>query len=84
MCISQPRAGSEFLWRAYEGYSPEAVAEHTVAVMLALNRSIHRAYARVREGNFALDGLRGFDMNRRTVGIVGSPRENIPPERRAD
>lgn len=54
------------------GYSPEAVAEHTVAMMLALNRNIHRAYARVREGNFALDGLLGFDINRRTVGIVGT------------
>lgn len=53
-------------------YSPEAVAEHTVAMMMALNRNIHRAYARVRDGNFALDGLLGFDMNRRTVGIIGT------------
>jgi D-lactate dehydrogenase len=53
-------------------YSPEAVAEHTVALMLSLNRHIHRAYARVREGNFSLDGLLGFDMRRRTVGIVGT------------
>jgi D-lactate dehydrogenase len=53
-------------------YSPHAVAEHTVALMLALNRKIHRAYARVREGNFALDGLLGFDLHGRTVGIVGT------------
>lgn len=56
------------------GYSPEAVAEHTVAMMLALNRHIPRAYARVRDGNFALEGLLGFDMHRRTVGIVGTGR----------
>ena len=53
-------------------YSPHAVAEHTVALILALNRKIHRAYARVREGNFVLDGLLGFDMHGRTVGIVGT------------
>lgn len=55
-------------------YSPEAVAEHTVALILSLNRNIHRAYARVREGNFALDGLLGFDLKGRTVGIVGTGR----------
>ncbi|AKH43959.1 D-lactate dehydrogenase [Altererythrobacter atlanticus] len=54
------------------GYSPEAVAEHTVALILSLNRNVHRAYARVREGNFALDGLLGFDLKGRTVGIVGT------------
>jgi D-lactate dehydrogenase len=53
-------------------YSPYAVAEHTVGLMLALNRKIHRAYARVREGNFALEGLLGFDLNGKTVGIVGT------------
>jgi D-lactate dehydrogenase len=55
-------------------YSPDAVAEHTVAMILSLNRGIHRAYARVREGNFALEGLLGFDMKGRTVGIVGTGR----------
>ena len=54
------------------GYSPYAVAEHTIALMLALNRKLHRAYNRVREGNFALDGLVGFDMHGRTVGIIGT------------
>ena len=53
-------------------YSPHAVAEHTVGLILALNRKIHRAYARVREGNFSLDGLLGFDLNGRTVGIIGT------------
>ncbi len=54
------------------GYSPRAVAEHTVALMLALDRKIHRAYARVREGNFSLEGLLGFDLHLRTVGVVGT------------
>ena len=55
-------------------YSPYAVAEHAVAMILCLNRSIHRAYNRVREGNFALDGLLGFDLHSKTVGIVGTGR----------
>lgn len=53
-------------------YSPHAVAEHAVALLLALNRKIHRAHARVREGNFALDGLLGFDLHGSTVGVVGT------------
>lgn len=53
-------------------YSPYAVAEHTVALMLDLNRKIYRAYQRVREGNFTLNGLMGFDMYGKTVGIVGT------------
>jgi D-lactate dehydrogenase len=53
-------------------YSPYAVAEHTVALMLALNRKIHRAYNRVREGNFALEGLLGSDLHGQTVGIIGT------------
>lgn len=53
-------------------YSPYAVAEHTVALMLALNRKIPRAVARVHEQNFSLNGLLGFDMHGRTVGIVGT------------
>ena len=53
-------------------YSPHAVAEHTVGLILALNRKIHRAYARVREGNLSLDGLLGFDLYGRTVGIIGT------------
>src|SRR5688500_18245974 len=53
-------------------YSPYAVAEHTVGLILALNRHLHRAYNRVREGKFALDGLLGFDLRGRTVGLVGT------------
>jgi D-lactate dehydrogenase len=53
-------------------YSPHAVAEHAIALMLALNRKVHRAYNRVREGNFALDGLVGFDLHGKTVGLVGT------------
>lgn len=53
-------------------YSPDAVAEHTVALILTLNRKIHKASARVREGNFALEGLLGFDLRGRTVGVVGT------------
>lgn len=53
-------------------YSPHAVAEHAVALILALNRKTHRAFNRVREGNFALDGLMGFDMHGKMAGIVGT------------
>lgn len=53
-------------------YSPYAVAEHAVGLVLSLNRNIHRAYNRVREGNFALNGLVGVDLHGRTVGIVGT------------
>lgn len=53
-------------------YSPYAVAEHAVALLLSLNRNIHRAYNRVRDGNFRLDGLVGFDLNQKTVGIIGT------------
>ena len=53
-------------------YSPEAVAEHTLALILSLNRKIHRAHARVREGNFSLEGLLGFNLSSKTVGIIGT------------
>ena len=53
-------------------YSPYAVAEHAVGMMLALNRKFIRAHQRVMESNFSLDGLVGFDMNGKTVGIVGT------------
>lgn len=55
-------------------YSPHAVAEHAFALLLTLNRKTHRAYARVRELNFSLDGLVGFDLHGRTVGVVGTGR----------
>jgi D-lactate dehydrogenase len=53
-------------------YSPYAVAEHTVALLLTLNRKIHRAFNRVRELNFSLNGLVGFDLHGKTAGIVGT------------
>lgn len=56
------------------GYSPHAVAEHTLALLLALNRRIHRAYNRVREMNFSLSGLVGFDLHGKTAGVVGTGR----------
>lgn len=58
-------------------YSPQAVADHTAALILSLNRKIHRAYARVREGNFSLDGLLGFSLKGRTVGIIGTGKIGI-------
>jgi D-lactate dehydrogenase len=53
-------------------YSPHAVAEYTMALILGLNRKTHRAYNRVREGNFSLDGLLGFDLAGKTAGVVGT------------
>lgn len=55
-------------------YSPHAVAEHTVGLILTLNRQFHRAYNRVRENNFLIDGLEGFDLHGKTVGVIGSGR----------
>ncbi|THU41844.1 2-hydroxyacid dehydrogenase [Niastella caeni] len=53
-------------------YSPYAVAEHAVALILTLNRKTHKAYNRVREGNFSLEKLTGFDLNGKTVGVIGT------------
>jgi D-lactate dehydrogenase len=53
-------------------YSPYAVAEHAVGMMLTLNRKYHKAFNRVREGNFSLEQLLGFDMHGKTVGVVGT------------
>lgn len=53
-------------------YSPQAVAEHAVGLMLTLNRKIHKAYNRVREQNFSLNGLLGFDFFGKTVGVIGT------------
>jgi D-lactate dehydrogenase len=53
-------------------YSPEAVAEHAVAMLLTLNRKTHKAYNRVREQNFSLNGLLGFDIYGKTVGVIGT------------
>ncbi len=53
-------------------YSPEAVAEHAVALLLALSRKTHKAYNRVRENNFSLEGLTGFNIKGKTVGVIGT------------
>ena len=53
-------------------YSPYAVAEFALTLVMALNRRIHRAYNRVRDGNFSIDGLLGFDLQGKTVGIIGT------------
>ncbi|MFH0984893.1 MAG: 2-hydroxyacid dehydrogenase [Candidatus Omnitrophota bacterium] len=53
-------------------YSPYAVAEHAVALMMALNRKVHRAYYRTRDNNFTLNGLLGFDMRGKTAGVIGT------------
>lgn len=55
-------------------YSPYAVAEHTLGLIMALNRKVCRAHSRIREGNFSLDGLLGFELHGHTVGIVGTGR----------
>jgi len=53
-------------------YSPHGVAEHAVALMLSLNRKIHKAYSRTRDNNFAINGLLGFNMHGRTIGVIGT------------
>jgi len=53
-------------------YSPEAVAEHAVALILTLNRKIHKAYNRIREGNFSIEKLTGFNLYKKTVGVIGT------------
>ena len=56
------------------GYSPYAVAEHTMGLLLCLNRKIHKAYNRTRDFNFTLNGLTGFDLHGKTVGVIGTGR----------
>jgi D-lactate dehydrogenase len=58
-------------------YSPEAIAEHTIGLMLSLNRRIHRAYQRTRDANFTLEGLTGFNFHGRTVGVIGTGKIGI-------
>jgi D-lactate dehydrogenase len=54
------------------GYSPYAVAEHAAALMLSLNRHTHKAYSRIRDGNFSINGFLGFDMHGKTIGVIGT------------
>ena len=58
-------------------YSPYAVAEHAVALMMALNRRTHRAHTRIRDSNFSLDGLVGFDMHGKTAGVIGTGKIGV-------
>ncbi|WP_312453688.1 2-hydroxyacid dehydrogenase [Pseudescherichia sp.] len=58
-------------------YSPEAVAEHAVGMMMTLNRRIHRAYQRTRDANFSLEGLTGFTMHGKTAGVIGTGKIGI-------
>ena len=53
-------------------YSPYSIAEYTMGMILALNRKIHKAYVRTREGNFSISGLMGFDLYGKTAGIIGA------------
>ncbi|NNC95405.1 MAG: 2-hydroxyacid dehydrogenase [Chitinophagales bacterium] len=53
-------------------YSPEAVAEHSIALILTLNRKTHKAYNRIREGNFSLNNLIGFNLHEKTIGVIGT------------
>jgi len=62
-------------------YSPEAVAEHTLALVMTLNRRTHRAFNRVREGNFSLDGLIGWNLHGKTVGLVGTGKIGLATAR---
>ena len=68
------KAAKEFGIDVYRvpAYSPEAVAEHTTALILTLNRKTHKAYNRVRENNFSLEGLAGFNLYQKTVGVIGT------------
>jgi len=58
-------------------YSPYAVAEHAMGLILTLNRKLHKAYNRTREGNFALQGLVGFDIHGKTVGVIGTGKIGV-------
>lgn len=55
-------------------YSPYSVAEYTASMVMTLNRKIHKAYVRTREGNFSINGLMGFDLHQKTVGVIGAGR----------
>ena len=62
-------------------YSPEAVAEHTIAMMMTLNRKLHKAYNRTKEDNFSLDGLLGFNIHQKTVGLIGTGKIGLATAR---
>ena len=55
-------------------YSPQAIAEHALALILTLNRKTHKAFNRIRDGNFSLEKLIGFNVSGKTVGVIGTGR----------
>ncbi|MGF6524846.1 2-hydroxyacid dehydrogenase [Variovorax sp. PvP013] len=71
----------DFFVARVPAYSPEAVAEHTLALVMTLNRHTHRAFNRVREGNFMLEGLLGTTLHGKTVGVVGTGRIGLATAR---
>ena len=73
----QVAAGLKLVVVRVPAYSPQAVAEHAVGLIMVLNRKIHRAYTRVREGNFSLQGLLGFNLGEQTVGIIGTGKIGV-------
>jgi D-lactate dehydrogenase len=77
----QAAAGYGMFAARVPAYSPEAVAEHALAMIQTLNRHTHRAWARVREGNFALEGLLGMTLHGKTVGIVGTGKIGLATAR---
>jgi len=77
----QAAAGYGMFAARVPAYSPEAVAEHALAMIQTLNRHTHRAWARVREGNFALEGLLGQTLHGKTVGIVGTGKIGLATAR---
>lgn len=62
-------------------YSPEAVAEHTIALIMTLNRKLHKAYNRTKEDNFSLNGLIGFNIHNKTVGLIGTGKIGLATAR---
>ncbi len=72
--VDLPAARGRIRVARVPSYSPHSVAEHAVALMLGLNRKTHRAYYRIRDNNFNINGLLGFDMFGKTAGIVGTGR----------
>ena len=77
----QAAAGYGMFAARVPAYSPEAVAEHALAMIQTLNRHTHRAWARVREGNFALEGLLGMTLHGKTVGVVGTGKIGLATAR---
>jgi len=70
--VNIKKLGNELTAVRVPAYSPYAVAEHTVALLLSINRKIYKAYQRTKKYNFTLNGLLGFDIHGKTVGVIGA------------